>query len=467
MRHARSIAVGLAAISLVMLAGGAAAQPAQQEPTPSPVPPTAPTAPGAPTLPPGTVRPTPTKDEQPEAPPPVEAAPEPPRVPEDLLQTRTPVTDTPRVFVGPDLFNPPAHQGWITITPSLTLSAEYNDNIFLSSGNRKDDVVFGITPGVTLTMRRPNYRLSTGFRASGQLYLDESELNDFGKSTRFFADWSYQMSPTVSFALVDDFVYSRDSSEITSGGVSVGGQQDAWRNTITPSARWQATQNTGLSLYASHTIIRLEENTESERDSDTFRLGLIADHQLTARLTGTLGIEGAYIDASGEPSAWGVTPKVGLSYAVTPTLRVFGNAGPTFLERGSDTSVTPAVSVGLTQTYKFGFLQLGYDRAVTADTIGVSDSQIFFGSLVVPTLLRGLQLEFTPRYAIVDPEERGRETVDTLTLNLTAKYRIVRNISVIGSYTFFHQTFDRTRNADLDQNRVFLGLQYAYPISIY
>jgi len=38
---------------------------------------------------------------------------------------------------------------------------------------------------------------------------------------------------------------------------------------------------------------------------------------------------------------------------------------------------------------------------------------------------------------------------------------------VIGSYTFFHQTFDRSRNADIDQNRVFFGLQYAYPISIY
>lgn len=448
-----------------MLAGGTAAQPAQQEPTPSPAPPTPPTTPGAPTPPPGTVRPTPTTEEQPEVAPPVEAAPEPPRVPEDLLQTRTPLTDTPRVFVGPDLFNPPAHQGWITITPSLTLSGEYNDNLFLSS-RRNDDVVFAITPGVTLTMRRPNYRLSTGFRTSGQLYLDNSDLNSFGKSTRFFADWFYQMSPTVSFTLVDDFVYSRDSNEVSSGGVSVG-RQDAWRNTLTPSVRWQATRNTGFSLYGSHTIIRLEENTEEERDSDTFRLGLIADHQLTARLTGTLGIEGAYIDTSGEPSATAVTPRVGLSYAVTPTLRVFGSAGPTILERGGDSSVTPAISVGLTQTYKFGFLQLGYDRAVTAETIGVSDRQTFFGSLVVPTLLRGLQLEFTPRYSITDPEERGRDTVDTVTLNLTAKYRIVRNISLIGSYTFFHQTFDRARDRDIDQNRVFLGLQYAYPVSIY
>ena len=376
------------------------------------------------------------------------------------------MTDTPRVFVGPDLFNPPAHQGWITLTPSLTLSGEYNDNLFFTSRSRTDDFAFGITPGLTLTMQRPNYRLSTGFSTSAQIYLNETDLNDFGKSMRFFADWSYQMSPTVSFTLVDDFIYSRDSNEVTSGGVSVG-RQYAWRNTITPSVRWQATHNTGLGLYGSHTIIRLEENTADERDSDTFRLGLTADHQLTARLTGTLGIEGAYIDASGEPSATTVTPRVGASYAVTPTLRVFGNAGPTVLERGGDTRVTPAVTVGLMQTFKFGLLQLGYDRAVTAETIGVTDRQTVFGSLVVPTLVRGLQFEFTPRYTIANPEERGRDTVDTLSLNLSAKYRIVRNISLIGSYTFYHETFDRSRNSDIDQNRVFFGVQYAYPISIY
>ena len=450
---------------MLVLFGVAGGQPSQQDP-PGPVPATPATPPQTP-APPGTKGPVPTKEEQPEPSAPVEVAPESPPVPEKLLETRTPVTDTPRVFIGPDLFNPPAHQGWITVTPSLTLSGEYNDNIFYSMRNRRDDAIFSITPGVTLTMRKPNYRLSAGFHTSGEFYLNESELNDFGKSTRFFADWSYQMSPNVSFAVAEDFIYSRDSNAITSSGVSVG-RQDAWRNTITPSVRWQATPNTGFNLYASHTIIRLDENVEDERDSDTFRLGLTADHRLTARLTGTAGIEGAYIDTSGEPKAWTVTPRVGLSYIVTPTLRVFGSAGPTLLDRDGDTSVSPAVNVGLIQTFKFGLLQVGYDRAVVAETIGVVDRHAFFASLVVPTLQRGLQLEFTPRYSIVDPEAgSSRGTVDTISLNLTAKYRIVRNISAIASYTFFHQSFDRSGVGDIDQNRVFLGLQYAYPISIY
>ena len=371
------------------------------------------------------------------------------------------------MFVGPDLFNPPAHQGWITLTPSLTLSAEYNDNLFLTGRDRRDDVVFALTPGLTLSMRRPSYRFATGFYTSGELYLNEDELSDFGKSTRFFADWFYQMSPSVTFALNDDFIFSRDTNAITSSGVSAG-LQNSWRNIITPSVRWQATPNTGLGLFGSYTILRFEQNTFDLRDSDTFRLGLTADHRLTARLTGLASIEGAYLDVSGEPSAWTVTPRAGLSYDVSPTLRLFGTAGPTFIERDGNTTVTPAVAVGLTQTFKFGLLQVGYDRAVVAETIGISDRHAFFGSLVVPTLLRGLRFEFNPRYSIVEPEgSSSGDTVNTLSLNLTAKYQIVRNISAIASYTFFNQTFERRGNPDINQNRLFFGLQYAYPISIY
>src|SRR5687767_10159705 len=177
MRPGSWIAGCTASLSMLVLVATSAAQAPPQEPSPPPVPTTPGTPPGSPVSPTGPRPPAPTKDEQPEVPPPAEAAPEPPRVPEDLLQSRTPVTDTPRVFVGPDLFNPPAHQGWITLTPSVTLSGEYNDNLFLTSRSRRDDVVFSISPGVTLSMRRPNYRFSAGFHTSGELYLNEDELN--------------------------------------------------------------------------------------------------------------------------------------------------------------------------------------------------------------------------------------------------------------------------------------------------
>jgi hypothetical protein len=389
-----------------------------------------------------------------------EAEPEPPRVPEEPLRTDTPT------FFGPDLFNPPPQQGWLTLTPSFTLSGEYNDNIFLSDGNEESDVSLGLTPGLTLSMRRRGYSLAAGYNTSGVVYFDNTDLSDFGKRQQFFGDFSYQFTPRLTFTVSDRFVYGESSNTVTSSGVSVG-RQDSWRNTLVPSLRWQATPTTGFRLLASHSILRFEEG---DSDSDTYRVGLEADHRLTPRLTGTLGMNVAYFDFEEEPSAWTFSPTIGLSYAITPTLRASVRGGPSFFERDGESAVTPSVGVSLTQAFKFGSLALGYDRNVTAEPVGVSDRQAIFGSLVAPTLARGLQLSLLPIYSIVDRDVVDTDiSVKTLTVSLRATYQIARNISLIGSYTFYRQEIDGSDidSSDVDQNRIFLGVQYAFPINFY
>src|SRR5262249_13154273 len=201
------------------------------------------------------------------------------------------------------------------------------------------------------------------------------------------------------------------------------------------------------------------------------------DHRLTQRLTGGLTLDVAYIDVEHERPVWTYTPAVSLAYDITRTLRGYVNIGPTIATQNGKTTVAsePSIGAGLQQTFKFGSLSVGYDRAVTAETIGgVSDRQAAFGSVQVLTLLRGLTVDFTPRYTIVDTNftnnqstTRRSDTVKTLTLTLNATYQIARNISVIGSYTFYRQSSDRGTVDDADQNTVYLGLQYAFPITIY
>jgi hypothetical protein len=399
-------------------------------------------------------------------------------VPEQLLPSRQPSLVPPPVFVGPSFFNPPDPQGWLTLTPTFTLGMSYNDNVFLVSDHRHSDFILDLTPGVTVAMRRPGFRLLGGYNVSGEVFLKETDLSDFGKEQNFFADLFYQVSPTVTFTLSDQFVYSRDSNSITSGGVSVG-RQDAFRNTLAPQLRWQATQTTGVSLAASYTLIRFTGGGDgnsaqfegSDQDSDTYRLSLGADRRLTPRLNGVVNFEVAYFDFERDSSGWTYTPTVGIGYDVTPTLRASVTGGATILDRDGDTTVSPSWRVAVTQAFKFGSLQFGYDRSVVAETIGLSDRQAIFASLSIPTLLRGLRLDFTPRYTIADTDVSNTSSSNeerkekTLTLSLQATYQIARNIALIGSYTFFRQTSNR--EGDIDQNRVYLGVQYAFPINFY
>jgi hypothetical protein len=265
-------------------------------------------------------------------------------------------------------------------------------------------------------------------------------------------------------------VFGQNSNALTSSGASVG-RQDAWRNTLTPRLRWQATPTTAFNVLASYTILRFQEDTSD--DSDTYRLGLSMDHVLTPRLTGSASANVAYFEFEDAPHVWTYTPKVGFAYDITRTLRVSLSGGPSIVDRENDITVVPAVAAALTQTFKFGAVGLGYDKAVTAETVGISDRHAIFASLDVPTLARGLRLGFLPRYSIIDTDIGGDagadRTLKVLSLNLRATYQIAPSFSLIGSYTFYQQTTDRTRGdaIEIDQNRVFLGVQYAFPINIY
>jgi hypothetical protein len=456
------------AVALLVLGPGVTIVTAQQQPAPAPVVP-GPT-PG-PTQPePAPVPPSPVPAEE-EPPPPTIEVPvteRPPTIIEDPIPTEGFAITVPTLTIGgSDFFNPPAPRGRVTLVPSLTLSGEYNDNVDATPTNRHSDFIIALTPGVTLAVQQPQYRIHAGYNTSAEFYLDETERNTFGKRHRLYADVFYRHDPRLTFTLNERFIFDRDSDLVTAAGVSTG-RRDAYRNTITPALRWQATQLTAVRVAASYTLLRFDEAEDvlrDSRDSDVFRLSFGADRQFSPRLIGSADLGLAYFDVEREPEAFTYTPTVGVAYQLTRTLRAAAAAGVTLLQSDGDVTASPAARLMLAQTFRWGTAQIGYDRGITADGIGVTDRQTIVGAVRVRTLMRGLLLEFLPRYTIADVEREGRDRdVKSLTLNLRATYQLTRSIAMFGAYTFFDQRSSRA-SSEYDQNRVMIGLQYAYPIN--
>jgi predicted porin len=379
----------------------------------------------------------------------------------------TPIPGTaPPTFVGPDLFNPPAHRGWITLTPSITVFGAYDDNLFVTGrGTETEDVFGGFIPGFTISMQRPEYQLLAGYNFSAEYYKEETELNDVFKNQNAFLDASYRVGPRLTLRLGERFIYGRDSNQVTAGGISAG-RRDSWRNTVTPSLQYQATPLTAVTVRGSYSVLRFDEDEDDDaQDSDTYRASIGAEREFTRRFVGRAEMEVAYFDEENEPATTTYTPRIGLEYQFTPTLRGLLSGGPSLVVREDEPDrITPAVRVALDKAFRTGRFLVGYERVVTAETIGVRDRQIAFASLRFTTLLRGLGLDITPRYSRSDRDFEGdTQTVDTFTVNVGATYQLARSIALIASYTFFAQREDNVE--DIDQNRVFLGLQYAYPIN--
>src|SRR5213080_822536 len=91
-----------------------------------------------------------------------------------------PIAAYPLELLG--LLAPAAQRGPVTLTPSISVSEEYNDNIFLDNQTRQWDLITGVTPAMTLYVNRRSYRLSGGVSFTGELYQRESRFNEAFKS---------------------------------------------------------------------------------------------------------------------------------------------------------------------------------------------------------------------------------------------------------------------------------------------
>jgi hypothetical protein len=100
-----------------------------------------------------------------------------------------------------------------TLTPSLSLSERFDDNVFLTSESRKSDFITEITPGITIAFDQPTVVLSAGYSITGQIYADNSTLDNFGDNQSAFLSTSYQASPRLRLAV--NGYYAR-TSEIES-----------------------------------------------------------------------------------------------------------------------------------------------------------------------------------------------------------------------------------------------------------
>lgn len=434
---------------------------AQSPITPAPPP----AAPGQPATP---APPAPVPGEQPAEEPEAEVPEEPEAlrpvitVPEEPIER--PAGSAPPSFLGPDLFNPPAPRGWITFTPSITLSEEFTDNVGRAPRDREWDFITSAIPGFTLSMQRPNYRLVSGYNVTGDLYARANDASGFGKRQQLFADGFYQFNPRTRLSVSERFILDRESQGVTSSGISAG-ERDAWRNTLSARLGYQATQLTGLGITASHTMLRYDPSGGSALDSDTYRLALGATHRFTPRLVGGANVESAYFDVKGEASSFTETPRLTASYRITPRLTAFASAGPSMLFRDGETEVDVAATGRLSYALtRLSSVEAGYDRAFAAETVGVTRRDSFY-ALGRWNLSRRLRAELTPRYTIVAANDvAATSEIKVLTVNVRANYQIARFISLIASYTYVDQRGEN-RSDDIYENRVFLGLQYAYPIN--
>lgn len=361
----------------------------------------------------------------------------------------------------------------VTLTPTLTVTQEYNDNILLNNDDKRSDFVTGFTPGITLAVERSTYRLLAGYNFTAEVYWKEENeaRNDAFSRHNLDVDGLWRLDPRWTLTLTDVFAFTSDTNLLAPEGVSVG-REEAYSNTLTGSVAYALTRLTTLRGTASWSLLRFDD--EELQDSDVYRADATVEHAFTTRLTGTAGYQFGYFDIEREERSTTHTPRLGVIFRATPTITLSLSGGPSIEVREErSTRIVPVVTAAYRQRFAFGGVSLAYDRyiGIAAGLGSTTDNQTVTGSVELTRLARGLTIALSPRYATVDSDD-DRIDVSAFTIALQATYRINAWAAAVASYQFFQQRSDTvvltptgsSLANDIDQNRVFVGLQFGYPI---
>jgi hypothetical protein len=374
----------------------------------------------------------------------------------------------PPVTIGPRTgysFVPTAEsRGPFMIIPTISLTAEYNDNIFLDNRVREGDFIMALTPGLRLVSESDRHRLATGYSLTGEKYLDHDEFDELIRRHDFFIEGAYRFTPQLTLSLSDVFVAGNNTNTVSLQGIATG-RENSLSNVLSASLDWQFLPRTSLALSGSWALTYYPDSLTS-LDTDTYSLGATVTHTFTPRFSGTFGYEASYVEVETQPETITHTPRVGFIYRITETMTGSVSGGPAFSDTDGTTDTTMAFTASLSQLFRLGSAGLTYDQRVgaTGGLAGTSLNHTISGSLILVGLARNLSLEFAPTYYWSDVLQGTAVDVNTLTISLRAAYQFNPYISGLIGYNFYRQRGPDGGVTEVDQNRVFLGLQLGYPI---
>ena len=353
----------------------------------------------------------------------------------------------------------------LTLSPSLTVSEEYNDNVLLTPTNRQGDFVTSVSPGLRLELREHPWTVTAAGSLRGEYYASQSELNSSTDNRQGSLAVEFRPTPRLTASLTDTYVRSLDPGEVDPETGIITGRFASTKNTVTPAVRYQLTPLTHLRFHYAFGSLRSDSPLANE--SDTHELGLLVQHQFTPRTAGTLRYTASRFQAEDRPARDAHLPAVGFTHALSPTIRVSADAGPLFRERpDGSTETTPGGRLQYEQEFARGRFALAYDRS--ARVAGVTGEVSTVQGLTAAVTFSATRDVTVALESGVRATESDDTTEDfrVYTAGIRLDYRILQWLSVNGGYRYYRQD-DRAGPLDLDRNVVFLGLTASTDVRVY
>lgn len=216
----------------------------------------------------------------------------------------------------------------LTISPSISLREEYNDNIFLTRTDREYDLITEIMPALSLTYSISHLDLNLDYGLNFKFYSRHSELNETGISETQTLKFQNQIRPLKSFFIDISDVYQRVPIDIRRPvaleNIFVN-MTDSNTFTISPYIEYPLTSTLSTRLGYSYSNVWYKD--EEGNDSDSHSAFLSFNKQFSSRINATLKYDYLAYRPEKTDDYDRHQGSVGVTYQVTPNFQINGEIG--------------------------------------------------------------------------------------------------------------------------------------------
>ena len=356
----------------------------------------------------------------------------------------------------------------VTLTPSLSLRGEYNDNIDFSRTNKQDDYIGTVSPG--LTFGYATDVLDFGARATVDVVRYMDQTNQDNERQNYGLDASYRMFERLSIRANGSYVKDTtlDTELQETGLVERRSDRERYGGGGGLSFQISEVADIGIDYSYTRTDYDLIDYTDSKRHSVSLPLNYSFNNRLD---TFTLRPYYRNLEDSDETKIDDYGLSLGLAHTFTETLKGSATAGVRYTEREeqpsgrSDDDWGGTADVSLDKSWQTASASLGYSldldytaegELIEVDRFSLSTSKMLTSRFSV--LLSG-SLYFTK--SIGTPRNTDRRYYEvTPSLN----YMITENHSLVLAYIYSNE-HDKmlTNDQDRDRNMVWLTLNFNFP----
>lgn len=355
-----------------------------------------------------------------------------------------------------------------TIEPSLSLSEEYNDNIFLDHTDRVDDFITYISPAIDFSVLSATSELKIGYAPTFSLYKSNNDLNE--TAHQFSLNGNFTLSNRLKFTIIDTFLRSSELSDIrtieTIGPINE--RLTLQYNTLSGNFSYRLRENLSYILGVSYQNTDYKEEGPDVSEVKTYSGNMGLDYKRSERTTFLVNAQYTQYDYRPESDATQQDYTLGVTYRLTPTFTSLIKGGITIVEI-EDTEVSDTLfngGIDLTKTFERGEAVLSLRQSAIGGTEG---EPLRYRSAIVrvsKTLIEKWTVSLSGSYSNYKSIGTNNENTDealfkaNLAYNFTpwAKLRPILTLS----YSYFDSNDKINNRNDYYNNIILFALKLGY-----